>query len=65
MKEKTSRKLSLKKQTISTLTGNEMQKVNGGSIIQASSICATDFTRPILSRACATDFTRPPSLIYP
>ncbi len=65
MKEKTSRKLSLKKQTISTLNGNEMQKVKGGSIIYASGICATDFTRPMVTRGCATDFTRPGTIFYP
>jgi hypothetical protein len=59
MKEKTSRKLSLKKQTISTLNGNDMQKVKGGSIIYASSICATDFTRPMVTIGCISDFTRP------
>jgi hypothetical protein len=65
MKEKTSRKLSLKKQTISTLNGNEMQKVKGGSIIYASGMCATDFTRPRISVGCATDFTRPGTIFHP
>jgi hypothetical protein len=65
MKEKNSRKLSLKKQTISTLNGNEMQKVKGGSIIYASSMCAVTFTRPYVSVGCATDFTRPGTIFFP
>jgi hypothetical protein len=69
MKQKTSRKLSLKKQTISRLTGTEMMKVQGGggdsiSIIVASAVCATDFTRPLYSLGCATDFTRPGTIFF-
>jgi hypothetical protein len=65
MKQKNSRKLSLKKQTISRLTGTEMMKVQGGSvsIIVASAVCATDFTRPIYSIGCGSDFTRPGTII--
>jgi hypothetical protein len=35
-------------------------QASGGSIIVASTICATDFTRTIRTRGCASDFTRPP-----
>jgi hypothetical protein len=69
MKQKNSLKLSLKKQTISRLTGADMMKVQGGggdsvSIIVASGMCATDFTRPRISVGCATDFTRPGTIIF-
>lgn len=65
MKQKKNRSLSLNKQTVSMLDDAQASalrggQASGGSIIVASTFCATDFTRTIRTRGCATDFTRPP-----